>query len=342
MKILFVIKANTDYAGSYSKCSGGLLNSAKFVSDMFMDYNEFGRSWIESRVVEVQDNNDIDRVVSEFSKEKEGQVNYVVIEALWVVPEKFDILQKLYPNIKWIIRLHSHIPFLANEGIAMDWLQRYDLYENVFIGVNYYPAKESLEKILGKKVLYLPNYYPISEPEQKVFHDESLLEIGCFGAIRPMKNQLIQAIAAIRFAEELNKDLFFHINIARVEQKGEEVLKNIRALFNGSRATLVEHPWLNHSDFVKLVKSMDLGMQVSLSETYNIVAADFVNQEVPIVTSSEIEFINHYSHCSTKDINSIIKALKFAYDYPKLNAWRNKQMLRSNSEKARKEWLKLK
>ena len=85
----------------------------------------------------------------------------MIIEALWVVPSKFEVLQKLHPNVKWIIRLHSEVPFLANEGIAMEWIFDYMKYDNVIISVNSKRMEREMNIILPKPVLYLPNYYPV-------------------------------------------------------------------------------------------------------------------------------------------------------------------------------------
>ena len=59
-------------------------------------------------------------------------------------------------------------------------------------------------------------------------------------------------------------------------------------------------------EFIYLVSKMDIGLQVSLSETYNIVTADFVNQEVPVITSKEIPFVSSFSQVSvTKNAKEI-------------------------------------
>ena len=120
MKVLFICKRRNTYYG----ISYGLLNSAEFVSGML------GSIGVDSKVVVVNDNNDIDREVTkmEWGLEgisKEGPRSIVIIEALWVVPEKFDILKQLHPNVEWIVRIHSKSSFLASEGIAMDWINRY-------------------------------------------------------------------------------------------------------------------------------------------------------------------------------------------------------------------------
>src|ERR1700688_2506570 len=98
MKVLFVLK-KSGYGCNYNYGTSGLLNSATFIVDMLND------SGVEAKLVIVNDNNDIDREVSNF------QPDTVVIEALWVVPEKFDALKKLHPNVNWIVRIHSDLPF---------------------------------------------------------------------------------------------------------------------------------------------------------------------------------------------------------------------------------------
>src|SRR6202034_3480608 len=99
---------------------------------------------------------------------------------------------------------------------------------------------------------YAPNYYPLtSNPPrsiQKPMPDP--IKIGCFGSIRPLKNQLVQAIAAIRVAYSVGRGLEFHINGSRIEGQAQPIMKNLIQLFAGMpRAVLVQHPWLSHAAF---------------------------------------------------------------------------------------------
>lgn len=285
--------------------SSGLLNSARFVSDML---NENG---VESKVIDVVDNNSIDKEVSLYKP------NFVIIEALWVVPEKFAVLTKLHPKVKWIVRLHSEIPFLANEGVAIDWLYEYLKYKNVFIGVNSTDAFQVLDNIIDKKMFYLPNYYPIKKSECDLTEKDKnkrVINIGCFGAIRPMKNQLQQAIAAIEFGDIMGKSIHFHMNTERIEGRGEPILKNIRSLFKSNpKHKLIEYPWLDHKDFIKVVKKMDIGMQVSFSETFNIVTADLVTNDIPVVVSPEIDWVCNFFKADPNSNKDIVNKLLFVW-----------------------------
>ncbi len=331
IKVLFICKKRKSSGpGPYANLmSSGLLNSANFVNEMLL------KNGIESKIVEVIDNNGIDKEVHEFKP------THVIIEALWVVPSKFEVLEKLHPTVKWIVRLHSEMPFIANEGIAMDWIYGYMKYENVDISVNSPRIEGELNGILPKNVICLPNYYPISKRTRTKMKDPGIIDIGLFGAVRPLKNHLMQAVAAIEFANREGLMLRLHINGTRVENKGDSVLKNLRDLFeNNTQHQLVEHAWMPHDEFVELFNSMDICMQVSFSETYNIVTADAINNLVPVVVSPEVKFVLGIFKSSPVNSESIIKKLWLAYYLSDFGLeWINKGLLYWNSLKSEMIWV---
>jgi len=285
--------------------SFGLMNSCRFIAEALR------LRGVEAKVVEVIDNNCIDREVHNY------RPTHVIIEALWVVPEKFPILLRLHPDVKWGVRIHSNTPFLSGEGMAINWLIRYreimDRFENFYVIANSCRMAEELDLALDIDSDYLPNVYIDSLADQNVPRETMrnvYVDIGCFGAIRPLKNQLEQAMAAIIFANELGQPLRFHINSTRVEQNSDPILRNLRALFECGRNQLVTHPWLPHYQFLKVVRQMDYGLQVSFSETFNIVAADFVHSAVPFVGSSEIEWLSPKSMASPTNWRDIVDKLR--------------------------------
>lgn len=358
-RILFICK-NRDvppengegYTYSSGGKSSGLLNSVNFMIDMLTDRG------VECKVVDVADNNCIDREVSSYKP------THVIIEALWVVPTKFEVLTKLHPKVKWLIRLHSEIPFIAGEGIAFDWIPKYMEYKNVRVSANSAGICEDLQGLFGKKVVYLPNFYPIAKvpaPKKqkptnallrKLFRKKvktlaktsfDPLHVGCFGAIRPLKNQLIQAVAAMRFGNQVGKAIHFHINGNRVEGKGDNVLKNIRKLFEAQSVhKLVEHEWMPHAVFTELLKSMDMTLQVSFTETYNIVAADSIAAGVPVITSDEITFIPCTLHADPTDTNDIIQKMTYLYhtDLDQINSACYNGLL-ADADKAAGQWMRV-
>src|SRR5277367_14241 len=98
--ILFLLKKRSQY-GSY-----GLINSCRFIVHALKEHG------IKAEHETVTDANEIDKVVTEL------RPSIVIIEALWVTPVKLEELVKLHSKVKWIVRIHSHTPFLASEGIA--------------------------------------------------------------------------------------------------------------------------------------------------------------------------------------------------------------------------------
>lgn len=311
-KLLFILKhreADTANPWSYSTCgtplSSGLMNSASFVVKELMD------AGIGAKLVSVIDNNDIDREVTAYKP------THVIIEAYWVVPEKFDVLRKLHPKVTWIVRNHSKSAFLATEGIGFEWSLEY-LRRGVCVAMNSEAAFHDFN-ILAlaygldmSKVMFLPNIYPaVKQIKNNSKKKSDTLNIGCFGAIRPLKNQLIQAIAAIAYADESKKQLNFHINSNRIEMSGAAVLKNIREIFSKHpRHKLIEHTWLEHDAFLDLIETMDICLQVSYSETFNIVTADAVSRSVPVITSDEVPFLTEYFFANPNDAQNICDKIR--------------------------------
>jgi len=291
-------------------------------------------------VVSVVDNNCIDREVHKFKP------THVFIEALWVVPSKFHVLLKLHPKIKWFVRVHSKIPFIANEGVAIEWLREYDKiskhHTNFYISANNFDIVETFNHAYNIKVEYYPNiYYPPDYGHKAKTHfNTKVLDIGCFGAIRPMKNQLAQAMAAMAFGNNHKKKVRFHINSNRVEQRGDPVLKNLEQAFKNTPHELVKHPWVSHKEFVDLVRKMDMGMQVSLSETFNIVAADFVWNNIPVIGSNEISWLAFLYKTEPTGIHKLMHHLCIAYHGIKWNLQSiNLDKLIAYNEGATNVWL---
>jgi len=344
-KVLFILKRREDYNSilhSHVGLSTGLYNSANFMNEML---NEQG---IKSNLFVAIDNNCIDRQVNTYKP------THVIIEALWVVPSKFEILCKLHPEVTWIIRLHSEMPFMAGEGMAMDWIGGYTDYPNLIIACNaprmlsetrtYLKARNNWDKTeTEQRVIYLPNYYPQNYKSKKLDKNKDTLDICCFGAIRPLKNHLLQAVAAVGFAEKLGKKLNFHVNAGRIEMQGHPVSNNLIALFAHLESRghyLINHQWRPREEFLELCATMDIGLQVSFSETFNIVNADLISQGVPIVGSIEIPWIIQKYAADPTDSDDIMNKLASAYNWPKVNVVTNQWSLTQYTNKTAKIWNK--
>ncbi len=328
-RVLFILKRrSTGPYGSWNHAPDGKpLASGLSVSATQMAY-ALDDLKIDNKLVQVIDNNCIDREVTAY------RPTHVIIEAFWVVPEKFDVLRKLHPNVKWIIRNHSKSDFLSHEGGMVGWAIDY-VAKGLTLACNSPEATEDFKRLavsIGadpKHVVYLPNYYraPRSNVSAcrtvlwKVLRwvgifgrapqNMGVLNIGCFGAVRPLKNHLHQAFAAIEAADRLGLSLKFWINGNRVEGKAESILTCLRQLFKRyPQHELVELPWMNHEEFTKVAQSMDVVMQVSNSETFNIVAADAVAGGVPVLVSDEIPWLDCEYHADPNSVDEIAVKLQ--------------------------------
>lgn len=325
--------------------SSGLFNSARMVAEMLEDKG------VPIKLVHVIDNNFIHREIVAFKAE------VVIIEAFWVVPAKFDELLRVCPNVKFIVRNHSETPFLANEGIAFDWMLKYASKPNVYMSSNAPRMLEESRFLIGeqnqdwtedhlkRKVPYLPNYYqlPHAPQQAKPFDPQSeFVDVGCFGAVRPLKNTMLQAIAAMMFASRVNKRLRFHINGGRIEMGGSPILKNLFQLFSHfPEYELINHPWKTHAEFKAIVRSMDVVTQVSFSETFNIVAADAVSQGVPTITSSEITWSSPEYRADPTSSLGMANAMHRVYSERALGHWKNPSLhgLEEYNKRSVHEWL---
>lgn len=327
--MLFILKQRSLHY-SNSALSSGLANSIKMLVNMLRNNS------VDARAVEVVDNNRIDALVHRY------RPRVVVIEALWVVPEKMALLRRLHPRVQWIVRLHSKLPFIASEGMAMQWITELaQMHPQVELAANSAAMCHDLRVVLHTPVAYLPNHYDV-ELEYGGSSPSSggrEINVSCFGAIRPLKNQLLQAVAAIRYADETYQNLRFHINSTRVEGSAQSVLKNIKALFDSlSRHELVEHPWMDHDHFKAVIRNeIDLGLQVSYSETYNIVTADHIDCGVPVVVSDEILFVDPAFVADPNSVPSIVCAMGRALSSC-VGKRRNTRLLQQSNEDARAAW----
>jgi hypothetical protein len=330
-RILFILKKRP--AGPYDSWSyttdGRMLPSGLSISATQMAYalDDLG---IENKLVQVIDNNCIDREVTAYKP------THVIIEAFWVVPEKFDILRKLHPTVRWIVRNHSKSDFLAHEGGMIGWAVDY-IRNGITLACNSPEATVDFQRVAiaagadPKYVIYLPNFYRVEPSDTglpsmlwkalryfriygKPPERTGVMNVGCFGAVRPLKNHMHQAMAAIIVADKLGLKLKFHINGNRIEGKAESIIWALRALFKRfPQHELIELGWLAHKEFTEVVHTMDVVMQVSNSETFNIVSADAVAHGVPVLVSDEIPWLDGEYHANPNDVHDISHRLMNLY-----------------------------
>jgi hypothetical protein len=319
MKILFILKERF-YDNNLNVKSYGLINSSKHLAKYLDDLG------CKTNVVTVIDSNGIDKEIYEHKPD------VVIIEALWVTAHKLKELIEIwrYKHITWIVRIHSDIGFLGVETFALKYINDYiKLHKhNLIIAPNNENFTKYLSSSLQHRFEYLPNVIEEKFIKKPMENDSDIIEIGCFGALRILKNQLFQAMCAMRAADILNKTLRFHImvNVKIDDKLINPVLKNFDELFKNSKHILVKHHWKENDDFQNLIKKMDLGLQLSYTESFNIVAADFICNDTLILVSDVITWMPDILKTSTTDYDDVTN--KIIYLYKHRNSWLLKRKMR--------------
>ena len=236
--------------------------------------------------------------VAGFLKAHPG-VTHVVFQAVWVAPDTMAELCAAYPSVHFVVRTHSQVGFLQVEPRAIDVLRAMLLLEqqqlNLTVSTNTERLQEFLVATYRSPVLYLPNLYDAERASRKrdESHRHRLFRVGSFGAHRLLKNHTTGAAAALMMAERRSSDLEFYVNANREEHGGEPgaIMRSLRAMFAGVPwAKLVEVPWAEWAAFRATVAHMDLCVQTSFTETFNIVTCDAACEGVPSVVGPAIEW----------------------------------------------------
>ncbi len=238
---------------------------------------------------------------------------HCLIEAPWISAEKINNLLIKYPNVHFIVRSHSQIGFLQVEAgaikIIRDLLSLQDIVLNLTFASNTERLTTFIQQVYHGNCLYLPNLYDLQRIHRAphIPHDHRLLRISSFGAMRLLKNHTTAAAAAMMIADSRGCDLEFWISADR-EENGKGVVQSLGNMFNNVPGMkLVESPWQNWGDFRRLVSSMDLSMQVSMTETFNIVTCDAIAENVPVIGSPAIEWLPEHCQVDTDKVEDIAR-----------------------------------
>ena len=287
--------------GGYGKCHRGLGINA------LMTVRVLRQNGIQADLCPVWDVKGLREGLAKY------QPTHAIIQALWIPATDQAQLCSDFPNVQFDVRVHSQIGFLQVEPAAIkilrDLLSLQEGLLNLSVSSNTHRLYEYLHHVYKNRVLYLPNLYDLTRVTRKrdESHDHRLLRIGSFGAHRLLKNHTTAAAAALMIADRRGSDLEFYVNSGRNEgEKAGSILTALRNMFSGLRwAKLVEVPWEEWPNFRKTIAFMDLTMQVSFSETFNLCASDSVAEGVPVVASDAIEWLPHRWHANVDNAEDV-------------------------------------
>ena len=102
----------------------------------------------------------------------------------------------------------------------------------------------------------------------------------------------------------------------------------------------MNHLSITYEQFIELCSTMDIGIQVSFNETFNIVGADIVSQGVPLVVSPEIPWASRFFSSRQTNTDDIVSALKYSYMLPSVNVFLNQTYLKWYTDDTINIWFK--
>lgn len=253
-------------------------------------------------------------------KSESESFDIAMIQALWVPTQQLEALMGLFPRMEVMVRCHSQVGFLSVDPGAVrllrEGLSLQDSSTNFHVTGNSKRFCHFVEQAYGSRCLYVPNLYDaerVSRRHRNVPH-EGPLRIASFGALRLLKLHPTAAAAALLVARHRGHSLEFYINSNR--ERGEDgILQTIRSMFYGlPRARLIEVPWAPWAEFRQIIASMDVCIQVSATETFNLVTADAVAEGVPSAVSEVIEWVPDYWKTSIDDPQVIADSVSALLD----------------------------
>lgn len=224
-------------------------------------------------------------------------VTHVVISAPWLPTMALAHLIREFHNVEFAVVSHSNIGFLQADPGAIRLLREDSELEranpNFHIAANTHKLVTWWEATYGTDMLHLPNMYPLPKRIPQKRWECGTLRIGCFCAVRPYKNVLTAAAAALEIGVRLRvSHLEFWFSGGRAEGGGGTIVQSIKEMYNGvPRAKYVENNWESWPNFVKTVGSMDLLLQPSYTESFNVVVSDGISQGIPTVTSEAVDWV---------------------------------------------------
>lgn len=222
-----------------------------------------------------------------------------------------------FANKTFIITFHSNAGFLGLDKWAMGMLGELIKAEkeipNFRVSVNSEKFARVIDSIFHTKILVFLNLYFSNVTPSKPRFVRPTLKIGCFSAIRTLKNIPTAAFAAASLGKKLGAKVEFHIVVGRNEDKAaEKILEGIERLFSHiDGVDLIKNNWVEAEEFRTLVSKMNILIMPTFTESFNNVTADGISQGVPVVVGEAIDWLPRKFKANADDALDIAKAAEF-------------------------------
>lgn len=237
----------------------------------------------------------------------------VIVSAPWIPSLELQQLSNDFPETQFAVNCHSNVGFLQADRNGMRLVRELMELEmataNVHLAGNSRRFCDWVRAAFGAPCAYLPNlYYVEGETAARPVFAGGTLRIGVFGATRPLKNLMSAAGAALEIARTLRVPLELWLSAGRAEGGGDGILAAVREMLQGlPHVSLVMNGWQTWPSFRRTISHMNLLLQPSYTESFNMVTADGVAEGVPSVVSSAIDWAPHDWKANVDDVVDIAR-----------------------------------
>lgn len=245
---------------------------------------------VDANAHAVRSNMDVVRII-ERSINEGGPITHVAISAPWLTLHDLKALVQHFRSIKFVVICHSNVGFLQADPGGIELLRKYAQLSrkltNLHVAGNSPNFVDWFTTAYREQCLLLPNLYLVKRQKSKRWRKD-VLRIGALGAIRPEKNLMTAAGAAVAMRAQLNIPVELHMSTGGENCRCMTLSSIEQMVADLPNFKLVRHHWNFWDQFIKLIGKMDLVIQVSYTESFNMVTADAISQRVPVVVSPPI------------------------------------------------------
>jgi hypothetical protein len=221
----------------------------------------------------------------------EEKLSFNVVHAIKSGSFDFLLIGGWNENIKTIIQNMDH----ARTKVALQWcspLLQMELSGEIprFLEALQFADKGLIDYLclltksdvsalssVNNKITFMPVYMDTAELDSVEAQPLNGKHCDLFCGPCPRKNLISQAVALAKI-----KDLFVHTNFP--QHPGNLMYETFFKKVLGDN--WINHHWMERKNYLKMCKSMNFGMQVSLSESYNYTAAEHMYFGVPTLMSN--------------------------------------------------------
>ena len=279
------------------KCLGIFLKKLGYTSGVMVSVSHLcgvlERAGIGYRIYDYRDDEELTELV------RNCTCSCINLQVPSFSDETMERIMSLHRNV--VLSIHSTLCNLQVEDNCLNRMIEFGRkYPNLRITCPSECETLAMNAVFGCRCLYLPNTFSYEVDIEKVHRINAQraqrlagvirgsgekAEISLFSAYRPFKNMVTQVAAVAMLPQNIP------VRLHLLDTGGKTpVYYSVRRICEDAGIDTVYHAQSGNRELFETTGSLDLGLQVSLSETFSYVAFEHMSQGVPVVGSSSVPF----------------------------------------------------